>query len=168
MGQPHHLVGGIECILLFAFKKRRIKKTKKNMPISSTVNAMVHNNPLISGNCELSRISFIVIVDHAVTTTCTRENVLEAFRATGSISFSPDQIELNDYPSTTAPDLQTESPVTILCSECLVKKVELHPLVRQEVIPKKLAAAFTYTPPPKMTRTQSSDEGNPCYYIRRS
>ena len=47
-------------------------------PISTTVNAMVHNNPLISGNCELSRISFIAIIGQAVRTTCTRENVLEA------------------------------------------------------------------------------------------
>ena len=139
-----------------------------NKPISTTVNGMVHNNPLISGNCELSRVSFIATIDHAVRTTCTRENVLEAFRATGIIPFNPDQIDLNDYPSSTAPDLQNESPVTIPCSECRVKNVELHPLVRQGVIPKKLAAAFTYTPPPKKTRTQTSGEDSPCYYIRRS
>ena len=115
-------------------------------PISTTVNAMVHNNPLISWNCELSRVSFIAII--AVRTTCTRENALEAFRDTGIIPFNPNQIDLNDYPSSTAPDLQNESPVTIPCSECRVKNVELHPLVRQGVIPKKLAAVFTYTPPP--------------------
>ena len=103
-----------------------------NKPISTTVNAMVHNNPLISGNCELSRVSFIAIIDHAVRITCTCKNVIEAFRAMGIIPFNPDQIDLNDYPSSTAPDLQNESPVTIPCSECIGKNIELHPLVRQK------------------------------------
>ena len=119
---------------------------------------MVHNNPLISGNCELSRVSFIASTDHAVRTTCTRENALEAFRDTGIIPFNPDQIDLNGYPSSTAPDLQNESSVTIPCSECRVKNVELRPLVRLGIIQRKLAAAF----PPKKTRTQSK-----VYYIRR-
>ena len=61
-----------------------------NKPLSTQVGNMVHRNPQISGNSDLSRIAFIAIVSHAVKTVFTADNVKMAFEATGVIyTFQP-------------------------------------------------------------------------------
>ena len=52
-----------------------------NKPISTIVDDMVYNNPLISGNSDLSRVAFMTIIKHAVEKVCTKENVMKAFSA---------------------------------------------------------------------------------------
>ena len=54
-----------------------------NKPISSIVDKMIDRKPIISCNSDISRIVFMAIIDHAVKTVCTKENVLKAFSATG-------------------------------------------------------------------------------------
>ena len=49
----------------------------------------------------------------------------------------------------------TDSPVKATCSTCCVNNVELHPLVRQGIVPKHLTDCFNYTPPPTKTKTKS-------------
>ena len=39
--------------------------------------------------------------------------------------------------------------------ECRVNNVALHPLVKQKLIPKRLADVFVYTPPPNKSKTKS-------------
>ena len=56
-----------------------------NKTISSIVDKMIHNKPVISGNSDASRIAFMAIIDHALKTICTNENVLKVFSATGLI-----------------------------------------------------------------------------------
>ena len=65
-----------------------------NIPISSVVNKMIHNKPIISGTSDISRIAFMAIIDHAVKTVCTKKNFLKAFSAAGVIPYNPDKIDL--------------------------------------------------------------------------
>ena len=118
-----------------------------NKPISTIVDNMIHNNIFITGNSELTRIAFIAIIDHAVKEVCTKEMVKKAFSATGVIPFDPSQIDLSDFP-TSASQVNIEvSPMKATCSNCRIQNVQLHPLVKQGVISKRLADVFTYTPP---------------------
>ena len=63
---------------------------------------MVQNNLLISGNTDLTRVAFISVVEYAVNTTCTQENVMEAFSATGVVPFNLEKINVGDFPSSSA------------------------------------------------------------------
>ena len=49
----------------------------------------------------------------------------------------------------------SDTPVKATCSSCRSADVELHPLVKQGIIPKRLAEVFTYTPPPNKTKSKS-------------
>ena len=127
-----------------------------NKPISVIVDRMIQNNIHISGNSDLTRVAFLAIIVHAVKTVCTREMVEKAFSATGVIPFNPNRINLSSFP--TSMQCSSEpvvSPVKATCKECRVKNVELHPLVKQGIIPKHLADAFMYTPPPQKTKLRS-------------
>jgi hypothetical protein len=127
-----------------------------NKPISTIVDKMIHNKPIISGNTDMTRIAFTSIIIHAVNEVCTNESIAKAFSATGVMPFNPDAIDLSKFPTSLSLDpMESESPVKATCSTCRYRDVELHPLVRQGVIPKHLAAVFTYTPPPEKTKTKS-------------
>ena len=110
---------------------------------------------MISGNSDLSRIAFIAIVDYDVQEACTAGNVKKALSATGAIPFNPNNINLSNFPSSSAGRVENETPIDATCSECRVKNVELHPLVRHGKILVRLANVFVYTPPPKQTKTKS-------------
>ena len=127
-----------------------------NKPISTIVDNMIHNKPIISGNSDLTRVAFCAIVVHAMKEVCNKERVQKAFKVTGVIPFNPDIIDLSKFPTSLA-DLPpvTDSPVKATYSSCRSADVELHPLVKQGVIPKKLAEVFVYTPPPNKTKSQS-------------
>ena len=71
-------------------------------PISTCVDRMLHNNALLSGNSDLTQIAFMAIVDEAVKAACTEEAVSKAFSATGVVPFNPDQIDLVQFPSSSA------------------------------------------------------------------
>ena len=66
-----------------------------NKIISSVIEKMIHSKPKISGNSGISRIAFMTILDHAVKTICTMENVLETFTAIGVIPYNPNKIDLS-------------------------------------------------------------------------
>ena len=51
--------------------------TVLNNPISSIVDKMIHNKPIISGDSDFSRIVFVTVIDYAVKTVCTKENGLK-------------------------------------------------------------------------------------------
>ena len=127
-----------------------------NKPISTRVDKMIHNNPIISGNSNLSRIAFIAIIIEAVKTVCTKEKVLMAFSATGVIPFNPQRIDLSKYPSSmsSTPGI-SDSPAKVKCRDCRVKDVAIHPLVKNGMVPKHLAEVMLYTPPPEIPKTQS-------------
>ena len=127
-----------------------------NKPISTIVDNMIHNKPIISGTSDLSRVAFCAIVDHAVKEVCVEENVRKAFQATGVLPFDPTVIDLSKFPTSLA-DLPkpSDTPVKATCSSCRSADVELHPLVKQGIIPKRLAEVFTYTPPPNKTKSKS-------------
>ena len=114
-----------------------------NKPISTVVDSMLHNKPTISGNSDMSKVAFVAIVDHAVKTVCTKENVLKAFSSTGVMPYDPTKIDLSHFPSSFANAPVEPSPIKATCSECRSNNVELHPLVKQGVVPKKLAEVFT-------------------------
>ena len=129
-----------------------------NKPLSTEVEHLVFNNPLVSGNSDLSRVSVIAIICHAVETVCTVDNMKMAFDATGIVPFNPARIDLSSFPSSSAGAdrmVSTDSPAKATCSTCRVNNVELHPLVRQGIVPKHLADCFNYTPPPTKTKTKS-------------
>ena len=67
------------------------------------------------------------------------------------IPYDPSKIDLAAFPSSSATVKEVQSPLKVTCSECRSKNVEFHPLV----IPKKLAEAFVYTPPPEKPKTKS-------------
>ena len=115
---------------------------------------MIHNKPIITDNSDISRITFVTTIDHAVKTLCTKENVLKAFSATGVIPYSPSKIDLSQFPSTLAGTDQSGSPVKTTYSLCRLQDVELHPLLKQGIIPKHLLQVFTYTPPPSKPKRQ--------------
>ena len=111
---------------------------------------------VLNGN-DLSRIHFISIIDHAVKEICTEDLVKKAFEATGVIPYDPSRIELSNFPSSSSScesETLTKSPIKALCQSCLRNNVDLHPLVTQGVIPRKLANVFTYTPPQDKSKTQ--------------
>ena len=126
-----------------------------NKPISTRVENCIYNNARVSGNSDLTRIAFIAVINEAVISVCTKENLAMAFSATGIIPVNPSIIQLTNYPRSYSDDIVSESPVKATCSSCRSQDVELHPLVRQGVIPKNIAEAFTYTPPPKKPKTKS-------------
>ena len=70
------------------------------------------------------------------------------------------QVDISKYASSFANSEIPESPIKATCSSCMVKEVELHPLVRQGLIPKKIASAFVYTPPPKKSKSRSKIVSN--------
>ena len=125
-----------------------------NKPISTIVDDMLDSTIFIRGNNDVSRIAFINIIEHAVKEVCTPENVAKAFSATGVIPFNPNKVNLSQF-ATSSSSVCPESPVKAVCSQCRVNNVELHPLVKQGVVPKRLAEIFTYTPPPKKSRSRS-------------
>ena len=135
-----------------------------NKPVSTIVDNMIHNNIFITGNSDLTRIAFMASIDHAVKEVCTKEMVKKAFSANGVISFDPSQIDLS------ASQVNIEvSPMKATRSNCRIQNVQIHPLVKQGVISKRLADVFTYTPPPDKTKSivQSCKECK-SNYIRRS
>ena len=124
-----------------------------NKPISSHVENFISNNSLLSGNSDMSCVAFKAVIQEAVVSVCTKENIYMAFSATGIIPFNPAKIQLENYPRSFA-NVQSESPVKATCSSCRLKNVELNPLLKQGVIPKNISYVFTYTPPPTKTRTK--------------
>ena len=64
-----------------------------NKPISSIVDKVIHNKPVINGNNDISRIAFMAIIDHAVKSAHTKENVVKVFSATGVITYNPNKTE---------------------------------------------------------------------------
>ena len=108
----------------------------------------------------MSRISFIAVVNEAVRDVCSKENVLRAYSATGLRPFNPKKVDISKYASSFASSNVQESPIKATCSSCMVKEVELHPLVRQGLIPKKIASAFVYTPPPTKSKSRSKIVSN--------
>ena len=124
-----------------------------NKPISTRVDKMIHNNPIISGNSNLSRIAFIAIVIEAVKTVCTKEKVLMAFSVTGVIPFNPQRIDLSKYPSSmsSTPGI-SDSPAKVKCRDCRVNDIAIHPLVKNGMVPKHLAEVMLYTPLQKLRR----------------
>ena len=131
-----------------------------NKPISSRVENWIENNTRVSGNSDMSRISFIAVVNEAVRDVCSKENVLRAYSATGLIPFNPKKVDISKYASSFASSNVQESPIKATCSSCMVKEVELHPLVRQGLIPKKIASALVYTPPPTKSKSRSKIVSN--------
>ena len=125
-----------------------------NKPISSVVDKMIHNKPIVSGKSDISRIAFMKMIVHAVKTVCTKENVLKTFSATRVISFNSNKIDLSQFPSSLAGTDQSGSPIKATCSLCRSQDVELYPLIKQGIIPKHLAQVFTYTPPPSKPKSQ--------------
>ena len=79
-------------------------------PLSSTVDKMILNKPIISASSDISRIAFMAITDHAMKTVCTKENVLKAFSVTGVIPYNPNKIDLSQFP------YQSGSPKKATCS----------------------------------------------------
>ena len=127
-----------------------------NKPLSTQIENLVFTNPQISGNSDLTRIAFIAIICHAVETVCSVSNVKMAFEATGIMPFNPARIDLSSFPTSYAgADVISDSPIKATCSKCRISNVELHPLVKQGVVPKHIAGCFTYTPPPKKSKTKS-------------
>ena len=127
-----------------------------NKPISTKLQHMIETNYNLSGNSDLSRVSFIAAVNEAVIYVCTPSAISKAFSATGIIPFDPSRVKLSDYPSVdNDAAITSNSPIKATCSNCRKENVELHPLVRNRMISKKLAAAFVYTPPPEKTKTKS-------------
>ncbi len=128
-----------------------------NKPISRIVDKMIHSKATISGTTDITRLAMMSIITHAVGEVCTEEHVKAAFESTGVVPFNPNKVDLSNYPTSlpSAPVPISESPVKATCSACRVENVELHPLVRQGVIPKHLAEVFVYTPPPAMTKSKS-------------
>ena len=69
------------------------------------------NNASISGNSDLTRTGFMAIVDEAVKTVFTMEEITKAFSATGIIPFNPDKIVLRlKFPSSSGAVMEP-SPV---------------------------------------------------------
>ena len=88
-------------------------------------------------------LAFISIINHAVETVCTIETVKKAFSATGEVPFNPEKIDISKYPSSSSGfNTVIESPIQATCTECHKTNVELHPLVKQGLIPKKIAEAL--------------------------
>lgn len=127
-----------------------------NKPLKTNVDAMIQNNMLLTGNSLISRLEFINIVDNAISVICTKELVLKSFSATGVLPFNPEKIDLSQFPSSLANATPiSESPVQATCSTCRVANVQLHPLVKQGCIPKKLADVFMYTAPSGKPRSRA-------------
>ena len=56
-----------------------------NKPISTRVENFISNNSLLSGNSDMSRVAIIAVIQEAVVSVCTKENIYMAFSATGII-----------------------------------------------------------------------------------
>ena len=119
-----------------------------NKPIKASVDVVKQNNVLLTGSPDISRIAFIATVENAVREVCTPSIVKKAFEKTGVIPFNPSVIDLSRYPSSVQSE-ESESPVKVTCSTCRKENVDLHPLVKQNIIPKHLADTLIYTPPPE-------------------
>ena len=110
---------------------------------------------LLTGNSLINRLEFINIIDNAMCETFTVELVLKVFSATGVLPFNPAKIDLSQFPSSLANATPiSESPVQATCSTCCVNNVQLHPLVKQGLVPKRLASVFTYTAPASKTKSR--------------
>ena len=70
----------------------------------------------------------MTIIDHAVKTVCTKENVLKAFSATGVIPYNPNKIYLSQFLSSLAGTYQSGSPIKATCSLCRLQDIKLHTL----------------------------------------
>ena len=82
-----------------------------------------------------------------------KELALKAFSATGGLPFNPEKIDLSQFPSSLANNTPIpEAPVQATCSTCRVNNVQLHPLVKQGCVPKRLAV-FVYTAPSGKTKS---------------
>ena len=125
-----------------------------NKPISSVVDKMIHNKPIVSGNSDISRNTFMAIIDNAVKTAYTKENVLKTFSATGVIPYNPNKIDLSQFPSSLAGTDQSGTPIKVTSSSSRLQDAELHPLVKQSIISKHLAQVFTCTLPPSKPKSQ--------------
>ena len=80
--------------------------------------------------------------------------VKKAFSATGVVLFNPNKIDLNAFLKSSSQEKSPESsPLKATCSNCRIQSVSLHPLVRQGLVPKKLADVFVYSPPPETKRS---------------
>ena len=102
----------------------------------------------------INRLNFINIIDNAMCEICTKELVLKSLVATGVLPFDSKKINLEQFPSSLAHATPVpESPVQATCSTCQKNNVELHPLVKQGCIPKKLADVFTYSIAPGKARS---------------
>ena len=123
-----------------------------NKPISTVVSTMLHNKMLLTGNNDMTRLAFMATVDYAVKDVCTPTMVKKAFSATGIMPYNPSKIDLSLFPSTSPDSYPNDSPLKATCTSCRKENVELHPLVRQNIIPKHLADVFFYTPPLERTR----------------
>ena len=99
-------------------------------------------------------MAFIAAVNEVTKDVCTPEAISKALSATGIIPFNPKSVKLSNYPSVQN-NLIIDSPVKATCTNCRKENVELHPLVRSGAIPKNIASAFVYTPPPEKTKTKS-------------
>ena len=98
----------------------------------------------------------MAIIDHAVKEVCTPVMVKKAFSATGVVPFNPNKIDLNAFPTSSSQEKSSESsPLKATCSNCRIQNVSLHSLVRQGLVPKKLADVFVYSPPPETKRSMS-------------
>ena len=109
---------------------------------------MIQKNMLLTGNRTINRLNFINIIDNAMRETCTKEFVLKSFSATGVLAGTV-PIKLG-----TGNSRSCISGASDLCSTCRKNNVELHPLVKQGCIPKKLADVFTYSIAPGKARSQ--------------
>ena len=63
----------------------------------------------------------------------------KTFSAAGVISYNPNKIDLSQLPSNLAGTDQSGSTIIATCSSCRLRDVELHPLIKQRIIPKHLA-----------------------------
>ena len=126
-----------------------------NKPISTVVSTMLHNKMLLTGNNDMTRLAFMATVDYAVKDVCTPTMVKKAFSATGIMPYNPSKIDLSLFPSSSPDSYPNDSPLKATCTSCRKENVELHPLVRQNIIPKHLADVFFYTPPLERTKSQS-------------
>ena len=110
---------------------------------------------LLSGSNDITRVAFMAIIEHAVKEVCTPMMVKKAFSATGIIPFNPNKIDLDAFPTSSEKENPESSPLKATCSNCRMQNVSLHPLVRQGLVPKKLADVFVYSPPPETKKSMS-------------
>ena len=80
-----------------------------------------------------------------------KRKCFKSISATGVIPYNPNKIDLSQFPSSLAGTDQSGFPIKATCSSCRLQDVELHPLVKQGIIPKHLAN-IVCTPAPLSVR----------------